>query len=156
MFGGEDERGDGATTGRSLALALGPLLRVVESLHAQIRDYDAQIRELARKHYPEVARLEQVSGVGILIGLTFGLTIEDPGRFEQSRDVGCYLGLRPKQRQSGDRSPELGISKEGDRYLRTLLVQRAQYILGPFGPDTDLRRWWRWHASSRFCCIGYG
>ena len=124
-----------------LALALRPLLAAVESLHAQIRDYDAQIRELARKHYPEVARLEQVSGVGTLIGLTYVLTIEDAGRFQRSRDVGCYLGLRPRQRQSGDRSPELGISKEGDRYLRTLLVQGAQFILGPFGPDTDLRRW---------------
>lgn len=124
-----------------LALALCPLLKAVESLHEQIRHYDVQIRDLARKHYPEVARLEQVSGVGTLIGLTYVLTIEDAGRFEHSRDVGCYLGLRPRQRQSGDRSPELGISKEGDRYLRTLLVQAAQYILGPFGPDTDLRRW---------------
>jgi transposase len=33
------------------------------------------------------------------------------------------------------------ISKEGDRYLRTMLVQGAHYILGPFGEDSDLRRW---------------
>jgi transposase len=37
--------------------------------------------------------------------------------------------------------PQLHISKEGDRYLRTMLVQGAHYILGPFGQDSDLRRW---------------
>src|SRR3989304_5878887 len=55
--------------------------------------------------------------------------------------VGPYLGLTPRQRQSGARSPQLPISKAGDRYLRQLLVGCAHYILGPFGPDCDLRRW---------------
>jgi transposase len=49
--------------------------------------------------------------------------------------------LRPKRRDSGDSNPQLRITKEGDRYLRKLLVQSAHYILGPFGPDCDLRRW---------------
>ena len=59
----------------------------------------------------------------------------------RSRDVGCFLGLRPGRRNSGRSEPQLHISKEGDRYLRTLLVQGAHYILGPFGEDSDLRRW---------------
>ena len=54
--------------------------------------------------------------------------------------MGPYLGLVPKQEDSGDIQPQLGISKAGDRMLRKLLVGSAQYILGPFGPDTDLRR----------------
>ena len=57
-----------------------------------------------------------------------------------SRAVGAFLGLRPKQDQSGERNPELRITKAGNRELRRLLVQCAQYILGPFGKDTDLRR----------------
>lgn len=61
-------------------------------------------------------------------------------RFIHSRDVGGYLGLTPRHRDSGQRVSQLRISKEGDCYLRTLLVQCAHYILGPFGPDTDLRR----------------
>ncbi len=51
------------------------------------------------------------------------------------------MGLRPKQHDSGERSPQLSISKRGDVMLRRLLVGSAQYILGPFGPDCDLRRW---------------
>ena len=52
-----------------------------------------------------------------------------------------YLGLQPGRRKSGESEPQLHISKEGDPYLRTLLVQGAQHILGPFGIDCDLRRW---------------
>ena len=55
--------------------------------------------------------------------------------------MGPYLGLRPRQSQSGDQDPELRITKAGDTDLRRLLVGSAHYILGPFGPDTDLRRW---------------
>jgi transposase len=79
--------------------------------------------------------------VGPLIALTFVLTVADQQRFQKSRDVGCYLGLRPKRSQSGQSEPELRITKEGDVYLRQLLVQGAHYILGRKGPDTDLKRW---------------
>jgi transposase len=79
-------------------------------------------------------------GPVISIALTFLLTLEDPHRFRKSRDVGCYLGLQPGRRNSGQSEPQQHI-KEGDPYLRTLLVQGAQHILGPFGPDCDLRRW---------------
>jgi transposase len=59
----------------------------------------------------------------------------------KSRDVGPYLGLVPKQEDSGESQPQLGISKAGDTMVRKLLVGSAQYILGRFGPDTDLRRY---------------
>jgi transposase len=76
-----------------------------------------------------------------LIALTFILTVEDRERFQKSRDVGCYVGLRPKRSESGQSQPQLPITKEGDIYLRTMLVQGAHHILGHRGPDTDLRRW---------------
>jgi transposase len=78
-----------------------------------------------------------------LIALTFVLTIEDESRFSKSRDVGCYVGLRPKRSESGESQPELRITKEGDVYLRKLLVQGAHHILSERGPDTDLQRWGR-------------
>jgi transposase len=124
-----------------LQTALEPLLAGIESLSEQIREYNERIEKLAQQSYPQVALLKQVKGVGTLIALTFLLTLEDAYRFRQSRDVGCYLGLQPGRRNSGQSEPQMHISKEGDPYLRTLLVQGAHHILGPFGADSDLRRW---------------
>jgi transposase len=121
--------------------ALEPLLGEIESLNERIKEYDRRIEQIAKEVHPEVARLKQVKGVGTLIALTYVLTLDDPQRFRHSRDAGCFLGLRPGRRNSGKSEPQLHISKEGDRYLRTLLVQGAHYILGPFGQDSDLRRW---------------
>jgi transposase len=124
-----------------LQAALEPLLAGIESLSEQIREYNERIEHLAQTHYSQVALLKQVKGVGTLVALTYMLTLEDPSRFGKSRDVGCYVGLQPGRRNSGQSEPQLHISKEGDRYLRTLLVQAAHHILGPFGADSDLRRW---------------
>src|ERR1700691_3058923 len=126
---------------QELREALDPLLREIESLNERIKEYDQRIEQIAKEVHPEVARLKQVKGVGTLIALTYVLTLDDPRRFRHSRDVGCFLGLRPGRRNSGKSEPQLHISKEGDRYLRTLMVQGAHYILVPFGQDSDLRRW---------------
>jgi len=85
--------------------------------------------------------LTQVYGVGTLIALTYMLVLEDAERFQHSRDVGPFLGLQPKQRDSGDSQPELGISKTGDRLLRSYLVQAAHCNLRKGAPDSDLREW---------------
>lgn len=124
-----------------LRAPLRPLLEEVAALSARIQELDQTLEQIARSEYPETQLLRQVSGVGPLIALTFILTIDDPARFQKSRDVGAFVGLRPRRSQSGDSDPQLRITKEGDRYLRQLLVQGAHYILGYRGPDTDLRRW---------------
>jgi len=98
---------------------------------------------MSKKTYPETALLKQIKGVGNLIATTYVLTIEDPHRFRKSRDAGCFVGLQPGRRNSGESEPQMRISKEGDEYLRTLLVQGAHYILGPFGEDSDWRCWGR-------------
>ncbi len=116
-----------------------PLLTCVGELSEQIRGYDRQLEALSER-YPESESLRQVQGVGTLTSLAYVLTLEDPARFADSRQVGAYLGLIPGARQSGDRDPQMHITKEGDPFLRQLLVQSAHYILGPFGPDCDLRR----------------
>lgn len=121
--------------------AIRPLLEEVEVLTARIRQYDRKIEQIAKVKYPETTLLKQVGGVGTLIALTFVLTIEDKDRFEHSRDVGCYVGLRPKRSQSGESEPQLRITKEGDIYLRKLLVQGAQHVLSQRSRDSDLRRW---------------
>jgi transposase len=124
-----------------LQRALEPLLSAIEELSERIVEYNDRIEALAQASYPQVELLKQIKGVGTLIALTFLLTLEDPHRFGKSRDVGGYLGLQPGRRNSGESEPQLHISKEGDPYLRTLLVQGAQHILGPFGIDCHLRRW---------------
>jgi len=120
---------------------LEPLLKEIESLNERVKEYDERMEKIAKEVYPQVSLLKQVKGVGTQIALTYVLTIEDPHRFLKSREVGCFLGLKPGRRNSGESEPQKGISKEGDRYLRTMMVQGAHHILEPFGEDSDLRRW---------------
>ena len=119
---------------------LQPLLRLIETLSEEIKSYEKRIEKLGSEKYMDTKLLRQVNGVGPVTSLAYVLTLETPQRFKRSRDVGPYLGLVPQQEDSGDSQPQLGISKAGDRMLRKLLVGSAHYILGPFGPDTDLRR----------------
>jgi transposase len=126
--------------GEAVQAVIGPMLKCVEDISKQIGEYDQKIEGIA-KRYPEMKLLTQVHGVGTLIALTYILTIEDAQRFEHSRDVGPYLGLTRKQRESGDSEPELGITKAGDQLLRRLLVQGAHCILRQGAPDSDLKAW---------------
>ena len=116
------------------------LLSTIEQLTRTIREMDREVERLCRERYPETELLRQVPGVGPITALGYVLTIEDPGRFAKSRSVGAYLGLCPRQRDSGEQKPQLRLTKAGDRLLRRWLVSAAHYILGPFGPGTDLRR----------------
>jgi transposase len=131
----------GETLPEEMRQTLGPLLEQVASMTEKIKQLDKEIEQIARTEYPETELLTQVKGVGTLIALKFVLTVEDRERFARSRDVGCYVGLRPKRSESGEREPQLGISKEGDVYLRKLLVQGAHCILSRRGEDSDLKRW---------------
>ena len=124
-----------------LVPALKPVVEQIQSLTEQIRQYDKRIEWMGQNKYLETNQLRQVSGVGPLTSLAYVLTIEDPKRFSKSREVGSFLGLRPRQSDSGKSEPQLRITKAGDECLRRLLVGSAQYILGPFGPKTDLREW---------------
>jgi transposase len=117
-----------------------PLVNSIEEMSKQIGVYDEQIEKISTR-YEEVKLLTPVYGVGRLTALTYILTIDDPRRFHKSREVGGFLGLQPSQRESGESQPQLGISKEGDRHLRWMLVQCAHCILRQGAPDSDLRRW---------------
>jgi transposase len=156
-----------------LAQALGPVLEQIAEMTLEIKQYDRQIQELGHAKYPETQALVKVPGVGHLTALTFVLTLGSKERFEQSRDVGSYLGLRPRRSQSGDRDPQLGITKAGNVYLRSLLIECAGHILRPQGGTHRFdggayiwlhgaasRRGTRqsllWHASWQSCSIASG
>lgn len=120
---------------------ISPMLHILDELKAQIKAFDKTIDHLIANKYPAARRIKQVGGVGPITALSFVLTIERAERFEDPRNVGAYIGLVPRRDQSGDTDKQLPISKSGNRYLRKLLVQCAQYNLGHFGQDSDLRRY---------------
>jgi transposase len=120
--------------------ALEPIYQMLEQLNQQIRKQDKMIERVA-KRYRDVDVVLHVDGVGVLTALVFVLTIDDKNRLPKSRMAGAFLGLRPRKSKSCDDDPQLRITKAGDPFLRRLLVNGANYILGPFGKDSDLRRW---------------
>jgi transposase len=124
----------------ALADVAGPLVEQVARLNMQIGAMDQQIEKLANK-YPEIGTLRSAPGVGSLVAAAYVLTLDRPNAVPSSRSAGAFLGLRPGQSQSGDSDPERRITRTGNTYLRCLLVQSAQYVLGRFGPDSALRRW---------------
>jgi transposase len=121
--------------------ALTPVLDQIEQVTAQLRDCHKRIEQMAETEYAHTQLMRQIPGVGVITSMAFTLTIDDPHRFSKSRDIAGYLGLLPRQSDSGESQPQLRITKAGDHMLRRLLVGSAHYILGHFGPDTDLRRW---------------
>lgn len=125
---------------KNLHETLAPLLGILGNLSDQIKDYDLQIERISKERYPETELLRAIKGVGPLTALAFILILEDPSRFAKSRQVGSFIGLTPRRDQSGEIDKQLRITKAGNPYLRRLLVGAAQYILGSFGEDCNLRR----------------
>jgi len=129
---------------------LSPYLESIQHDSDQIKEYEKQIHRTISEKHPEALLLQSIPCVGELTALTFVLIIEDISRFDDPRDVGAFLGLVPRRDQSGDVDKELSITKAGDKMLRRLLVQCAQYHLGPHAPDSALRDWgMRYMASAK-------
>jgi transposase len=124
----------------SLATAARPLLQQIAAITRSIREMDHGIEQLAER-YLEIKTLRTTPGIGPLIAAAYVLTLDRPDAIQHSRQAGAFLGQRPRQSQSGDSDPQHRISKTGNVYLRSLLVQAAHYVLGRFGPDSELSRW---------------
>jgi transposase len=96
--------------------------------------------DLNKKHTAAARLLGTIDGVGPVTTAAFLATSGDPASFGSARDAGPFFGLVPKQDQSGQTDKQKRISKEGNTLVRKLLVTSANYIMGPFGKDCDLRR----------------
>jgi transposase len=131
----------GAAISSALAEALTPLVELILSMTKTIKSLDGKIERWCVERHPVTQSLQHISGVGPNVSLTYVLTLADPKRFDKSRDVGPYLGIVPRKRSSGMSDPQMHITKAGDGRMRRLLVISANYILGRFGPDCDLRRY---------------
>jgi len=119
---------------------IGPMINQVQSLNEQIAKLDQLIEALV-KRYPEIRTLRTMPGVGPLVAATFVLTLNGANAVRHSRSAGAFLGLSRRKKQSGEQDPQCGITRAGNSYLRSLLVQSAHHILGHRGPDSALRRW---------------
>ena len=122
-----------------IAPAVKVLLEHITQMTTHIRDYDRTIDKMPKK-YPAAKLLMQITGVGALTAVAYVLTVEDVHRIARSRSAGAYFGLVPGSDDSGEDHEPGRITKEGDRYVRRLLVAAGHYIIGRFGPDCDLRR----------------
>ena len=116
-----------------------PLFSVLEKLHEELRRLARQRKALMNK-YPIAKLLSTIPSVGEITVLTFVLTVEDPRRIHDTRNIGAYFGIVPRRKESGDSSPQLGITKAGDTRMRRLLVLCAQHLLAR-GKDCMLKRW---------------
>lgn len=123
----------------ALLSGIEPVLCAVAAMNASIAELDRQVERLGTEKYPAARMLRQIPGVGPVTSLAFVLAVEDPSRIGVTRDIGAYFGIVPRRDQSGNSDKSLGISKSGNAYVRTLLVQCAQHILGPHGPESHLR-----------------
>jgi hypothetical protein len=94
-----------------------------------------------RQHQSVCRRLMTIPGVGQLTALAFVAAIDDPSRIRRSRDIGAYLGLVPRRYQSGEVDYVGGISKCGDRRVRTLLYEAANVMLTRYKGQLKLKDW---------------
>jgi transposase len=125
-----------------------PLLAILVTMLDQLARLTHQVQDIVRGE--EVCRrLMSVPGVGPITALAFRATIDQPGRFRRSRDVGAHLGLTPARYQSGETDIQGRISRCGDELARTALYEAAHTLLVRSTKWSALRAWGMKVAKAR-------
>ena len=127
---------------RELEECAWPLMGVLKTVNLKIKAYDRLIERLAERpeFKPMVERVREVYGVGAIGSTVFVAAIGGrPDRFDHARDVGPYLGMTPKQDQSGDDDKQLHITHAGADIVRATLVECAGVVMMSNAKDTDLK-----------------
>ena len=113
-------------------------LREFDQAQAQ---WDREVQALSREHEP-CQRLEQIPGYGAVVASAFVAVLGDGSAYRNGREAAASLGLVPRQHSSGGKALLAGISKRGDRSLRTLLIHGARAVVSRVaGKDDRLSRW---------------
>jgi transposase len=131
--------------------SLTALCEEIRTLECRIRELERQLAALAT-HVPHVARLRTIPGIGLLTATALVASVGDARRFASGRHFASYLGLTPREHSSGGRRQLGAISKQGDRYLRTLLMHGARAMFSHAhrpATATPLRNWARTVAERR-------
>ncbi len=126
----------------TLAAIIDPLLAAWQAVREQIALLDRRLISLA-KGDPTCRLLMTCPGVGVIVATSFAASIEAPEHFRHSRSVGAYLGLTPTRHQSGETDRTGGISRRGDRLMRTDLFEAAASLLNRVRQTSALKTWGR-------------
>ena len=113
----------------------------LDELDHRIAAYNNRIRHLFRSN-EMCQRIGKIEGIGPITATALVAAVGDRTCFRNGRQFAAWLGLVPKQRSSGGKSRLFGISKRGDRYLRTLMIHGARAVLAKASGKTDARSLW--------------
>ena len=141
----EDAENELPVEGREMLRDLGEELR---HQHERVTGFDAQLAGVARQS-PACRRLMTIPGVGVLSATALLAAVGDAREFRNGRELAAWLGLVPRQHSTGGRAVLLGISKRGDRHLRTLLIHGARSALHRAGRRKDRRSRWAVATQAR-------
>ena len=110
-------------------------------VECRLKKLNTKVQQLCRQD-ERCTRILKVPGIGELTATAIVAAVPDPKEFRNGRHMSAWLGLVPRQSSSGDKQVLLGISKRGDRYLRTLLIHGARSVLSHYKDlDNDYARW---------------
>lgn len=131
-------------TGEAATFVFEDLYKEWQSLNERIKRYDTQVKQLA-KSCPRAVKLMDIPGIGELTSTALIAKVDDFSAFRKGRDFAAWLGLTPREYASGEKRVLGKISKQGDRYLRTLLIHGARgAIRGVLKKDKDANAYTRW------------
>lgn len=117
----------------------------------QVKYYEKKINQHANTE-PRCIAIQKIEGIGPITASAVVATVGDAKVFKNGREVSAWLGLVPKQHSSGNKTVLGGITKRGDRYVRTLLVHGARAVVNTCENKTDKRS--KWVADKKYRC-GY-
>ena len=117
-------------------------------LDERVAEMDKKVHTLAHS-MPAAKRLQSIPGIGPISATAIVCAVGDGKQFKRGRDLAAWLGLTPRQQSSGGKDRLLGISKRGDTYLRTLLIQGAKSVLKVVDKKTDPRSLWLQNLCAR-------
>jgi len=119
---------------------IAPLLGVLAQVQKELVFVEERLERLCATE-PIILQLSTVPGVGLIVAASFVSVIDEAGRFRNAHQVSAYLGLVPREDSSGDRRRLGSITKSGNGYVRSMLVQAAWTILRLKNSSDPLRRW---------------
>jgi transposase len=128
---------------------------LLDDLRQDLIRLDEREEEMSQKIHtlansiPEAKRLQSIPGIGPMSATAIVCAVGDGKQFKRGRDLAAWLGLTPRQQSSGGKDRLLGISKRGDSYLRTLLIQGAKSVIKVVGNKTDPRSLWLQNLCTR-------